>query len=590
MQQTIQIAFLVLAILLLWPRSAPAEGERKEATPERVAKLIEQLGADDYFLREQAQAELAAMSFEVFDALSAAESHPDIEIAARATYLVRLMRAEWPLPSDPPEVKALLEDYELLDENDRRQRMEGLARVSGEAGLAALCRLVRFERSQLMSKAAAIEIFERAAQEPSVWPRRDQVVLESLGKSSRPAAEWLRTDTEARHDPAAAISAWAAHVEAEENRLRRAASQSRPEIVTALLARQVELLEQAGRKDEIEPVLAKMVALEPGDTESLTKLMGWLTRHEAWSALDDVAGRFTERVNQDPMLLYTLAQARQAQGREDDAAAAVERALTLYPDNQSAHYYFGLQLRHRGLNAWAEQEFNQVLKIGPRNTIYALRVSPLLAEWLHDRRQEPEAAEMLRLTIEAMEQNARLRNPGQNEGRDPSGLRARMNYFLACEAAEKNDLARQIELLDAAIALDPMEADVLIALFRLPNQDAARRDKTQRMIEMAAEAFRRQIEEDPNQPNGYNQYAWLIGNTDGDKQRALKYSLKSLELAPEEPGYLDTLAHCYYGLGDFENAVKHQTRAVELDRHSQQMARALEKFRAAARQGPGAAD
>ncbi|MBI3461977.1 MAG: hypothetical protein HY000_02815 [Planctomycetes bacterium] len=567
----------------LWASSSVlADGERKQPTPQRIAALIEQLGADDYFQREQAQAELAAMSFEAFDALSAAENHPDIEVAARATYLVRLMRAEWPLASDPPEVKALLDDYELLDENERQQRMEGLARTPGEAGLAALCRLVRFERSQAMSKLAAITIFERTADEPSAWPRRDQVILESLGKSTRPAAEWLRTDVEAKHDPAAAIDAWAAHIDAEEARFRRAGSQSRPEIVTALLARQVELLEQAGRREEVGAVLAKMVALETGDSESLTKLMGWLTRHQAWTALDEVATRFTERVNADPILLYSLAEARQSQGRNDEAAAVVKQALALSPDNQSPHFYVGLQLRSRGLNDWAEQEFNQVLKIGPRNSIYALRVSPLLAEWHHDRLEEHEAAEMLRLTIEAMDQNSRQRNGGQNEGRDPVGLRARMNYFLAGEAEQKRDIAKQTELLDAAIALDPLEADVLIALYRLPSQDAARREKTLRQIDIAAEAFRREVEADPSQPTGYNQYAWLVGNTEGDKQRALRYSLKSLELSPDEPGYLDTLAHCYYGLGDYENAVKHQTKAVELDRHSQQMARALERFQKAA--------
>ena len=76
------IAAVFASLLAATPLSY-AEGERKEATPERIAELIDQLGADDYFQREKAQAELAAMSFEAFDALSAAESHPDIEIAAR---------------------------------------------------------------------------------------------------------------------------------------------------------------------------------------------------------------------------------------------------------------------------------------------------------------------------------------------------------------------------------------------------------------------------------------------------------------------------------------------------------------------------
>ena len=48
----------------------------------------------------------------------------------------------------------------------------------------------------------------------------------------------------------------------------------------------------------------------------------------------------------------------------------------------------------------------------------------------------------------------------------------------------------------------------------------------------------------------YNQYAWLIGNTEGDFDEALKCSRKSLELQPDEGGYYDTLAHVYFGKGD----------------------------------------
>ena len=46
-------------------------------------------------------------------------------------------------------------------------------------------------------------------------------------------------------------------------------------------------------------------------------------------------------------------------------------------------------------------------------------------------------------------------------------------------------------------------------------------------------------------------------------------------------GHVDTLGRCYYAAGDFENAVKVQSRAVELDPHSQQMKRQLALFQEA---------
>ena len=55
-------------------------------------------------------------------------------------------------------------------------------------------------------------------------------------------------------------------------------------------------------------------------------------------------------------------------------------------------------------------------------------------------------------------------------------------------------------------------------------------------------------------------------------------SHKSLEIRPDTGGYLDTLGRCYYAKGDLENAVKYQSKAVELDPHSQQIRRQLKVF------------
>ena len=76
----------------------------------------------------------------------------------------------------------------------------------------------------------------------------------------------------------------------------------------------------------------------------------------------------------------------------------------------------------------------------------------------------------------------------------------------------------------------------------------------------------------------YNQFAWLVGNTYGDFDEAIRLSHKSLELRPDAGGFLDTLGHCYYAKGDLENAVKYQTQAVKLEPHTGLIQRKLNQF------------
>lgn len=76
-----------------------------------------------------------------------------------------------------------------------------------------------------------------------------------------------------------------------------------------------------------------------------------------------------------------------------------------------------------------------------------------------------------------------------------------------------------------------------------------------------------------------NQLAWLVGNTFGDYDEAVRLSQRSLEIRPDYAGYLDTLGRCYYAKGDFENAIKYQSQAVKLDPHSGQIQRQLALFK-----------
>ena len=87
---------------------AGPEGHTASTAPtiaQRTAALISQLGDPQYAVRQQAQEELAKLGPEAFDALMAAEDNDDLEIAARARYLVHLIRIDWIHDTDSPLVE-----------------------------------------------------------------------------------------------------------------------------------------------------------------------------------------------------------------------------------------------------------------------------------------------------------------------------------------------------------------------------------------------------------------------------------------------------------------------------------------------------
>ena len=176
---------------------------------ERIAELIQRLGADDFAAREKAQSELAQLGLEAYDALFQAQSHHDPEIALRARYLVRSMSVRWFSQGDPPKVVALLKDYSgELPEAERRSRIDRLATLEQGMGLAALVRLARFETSEVLAKYAALRLME---QPPPEEPLR-QTLIEAVGRlmahSQRPTAVWLRLWARTLAEPEATLPEW----------------------------------------------------------------------------------------------------------------------------------------------------------------------------------------------------------------------------------------------------------------------------------------------------------------------------------------------------------------------------------------------
>lgn len=573
---------------------APVEAADAVKRTEEISGLIAELGADDFFDRERAQQALAEIGFEAFDALSEAEENADdLEIQSRARYLVRMMRQASVLDSDPPEIKALLGDYESRGETERIERIKQVASLRHEKGLGVLCRLVRFERSTVLSKeAAAAVILQPWPDDEAAAQRRTEIIRRGIGQSARPAAAWLAAYVAAHEKPAAQIERWQKLVAAEERRATEAPHQTRPEILAALWREQALLLRKVGREKESDELLMRLVDREESSisTEALEALLHWLVEQQAFHVVDHLAKKFAERFSDEPLLLYALADARQAQNREDLVREAIERALAIdsETDPGQQHWRIAVELYRRHHWRWAEGEYRRVAELAPSENRYSIDARIRLGELLHDRGADAEAAPLLEQVVGDMEKNHQENNDDENANRPLEATRARMHFFYACSLTKPEQRNEHIRRLVDAVTEDPTDADALIGLYRVENLDPPLVEQNRKRIREAAETFRQQIQQQPDEPTPYNQFAWLVANTEGDYREALHCSEKSLELVRANPrmvgseaSLLDTLGRCHYALGDYENAVKTQSQAVELEPESGLMASQLEIFRQA---------
>ncbi len=381
--------------------------------------------------------------------------------------------------------------------------------------------------------------------------------------------------------------------------------------------------------------MRRLIVRESGDNESLFEFLSWLTEKRAWEVVDEVAHQFDHTISSNQMLLYGLGRARKLQGNEKLAKELADKAFKL-PVQAANAVDAEMQLRWRSLFAerlqihgmfdWSEREYRGILATGPVDSDVVARARLALAELFHDQQRDAEAAELVRVLSTQVRDNAVLRAKLTQPSNPiyprfpPNRIQAKIHYYEACRLAAKSDWKGQAAELDQVVKVPEAEddlPDVLIDLYRLPNQDEARRKKTSDLIKFHAAAMLRLIasatqgnnnedsDDEPVGPSGlYNNYAWLVGNTEGNLDLALQYAHKAVELGPKawinpvgdeadrnerDPvgaavgyaGRLDTLAHCYAGKKDWANAVKWQSRAVALAPYSLPINRELEKMRKA---------
>ena len=573
-----------------------AEKTAKAELQKKIAALVEQLGDKDYFARQKAQEELSTLGFEAFEALTAAATNDDLEIATRAKYLLKLMRVEWTAAADPPEVKRLLKGYEMLDAENREERIHALAVLPDGKAIPALCRLARYEKSNVLSKRAALEIMQSTPRGEPPGTERANLIRKNIERGARPAVQWINAWLRMARDSQAALDDFKRLIDTEMQILQRTPEETNPELVASFMRYYISQLKRLGQKEAVVEAMRRLIDLQKDDSNAIAQLAEWFLDQKAWDPFEELAKRFAPRFASEPILLYLYAEAKAAQNDAAKAEELASQALKLNPGRESVlqHYVAAQYLKKRGCIPWSIAEYEHLLTLSGDQDALGFGPAIELAEIYYDQGKNLEAGK-------AIEKFLKKPSAQRSFALGPAldirlkQARAEMYYYYGCHWESQGDRKQQRDNMERALKEDPTDINALIGYYHLPDLTPEEKQNIVQLIKTAADNVRESIRnaqktpEDPRESlsaeigeaTDCNQFAWLIANTEGNFDEALKYGRRAVELQPANGGIYDTLAHAYYAKGDLENAVKTEEKAHELDPHSRMIEKKLGIFKKA---------
>ena len=596
---------IVLSVSFADTQSArPAEADKTRS--DQVARLISQLGADTYEKRKLAQARLRQMGQAAIDQLIAAQYSNSPEISFAVQQVLGEMSIVWTRDDDPQIAADVMRDYDQLSEVDRLERATWLAQLEDGKALTTLARLVRYERSETLSKRAAISLMQNLdVQSADSMSALDRLVDSTLAGCDRTAVRWIKLYRQLLQskgsDELQQLNQFA------NDELGFVANvQTTTPIQAKLLRIVVEAAAEQDNTELLETTLLKLVEVSKNDQFELVSISNWLLDQQQHSLFRKLIwDRFEDLRKKFPLLVYCGAESWLATD-PGKAEKLAEKAFNLTDSDDPVRYSqdfflrrstcFGLE--ERGLTEWAIREFRRLVDTDSKNNwrieYYRKQGAKLLADLLHDRGRDEEAADTLEALLDPGEEDEALEDddPLESASSETRAILARMYFFRAEQSRQESDRENQMQFLEKAAKADPTDADVLIGMHRVPRADAEWKEKTNKLIRTAIETFEnanRQLRRAGDIENrqaiatNLNQMAWLVSNTPSVHNsevlhKAVKQSARSLELRPHAAGYLDTLGRTWFAVGNLENALRYQRRAVKLEPHTKQILKQLAEF------------
>ncbi len=141
---------------------------------------------------------------------------------------------------------------------------------------------------------------------------------------------------------------------------------------------------------------------------------------------------------------------------------------------------------------------------------------------------------------------------------------ARSRYAIGEAHLELGDTEQAVASLERAVEMTPDAAgfrSMLGDAYAKAGDDAKAHEAHAKCVEL----YRDWIKTRPTDASPYNGLAWHFAIHDEHLDEALELSQKSLELRPDTPEYLDTLAEIYFRMGKHDEAIEWINKALTQD-------------------------
>lgn len=608
------LPILIVGILVL---SLPATTPR--AHGDEIDVLIEQLGDESYIVRSSAANRLQRIGLKAFDRLYQSQFRSEIEIAMTSRRLISNLMVNWSLPSDSKDVREALDQYGRQSDADRKNRIELLAGLPDRGGTVALARLVRYEMSGRLSAAAAMAILQQYPRED--LKRRAELAAEIqriMGDADRVAATWMIVYADDLIGNRFDQNSWQRFIANHRQRVDLAATDqaSRASVLEMIQTVAVHAGRMNDKPAAIELVMANLDLITP-KTAALSDMATWAIDHELFVIVDKLRERFEPLFSGNAMLSYAAAEAAIRQGDEPTGRTLADQASKMPeipgPDQIDAlqprelqvllmrHSVTAARLVSRGLYHWALREYQSVIDAVPIDNSTSVNCRLEAANLLSELGRHADVIELLEPLVDRVEKDRDMRRitPLMRQDQAISGM---LLYHQAELSIEQGNIAEACEKLQKAYDIDQNNIDVLIRMYRLEH-DQAWRETVLRQVNTKIREYEILIAQTAGRGNflmgraglepadAYNNYAWLVSNTEGNFERALKLSLRSIEQT--EPGdtqaaaaRMDTCARCYFALGQIDQAIAMQRRAIMRMPHSPPLQQQLDVFKKARDESP----